>query len=268
MYSFSGATIDNLEEWKKETRISFKERNWISLPIAQLDDDVQDRIYVDSRSLIGVMNDMIEKIQRQGDQILTLNTRVADLTAAMVAQTKVIDNLTCALTSQESLPTDPIANVDNSGSNNSDLQGIMSWSEVTKVLMESPMTEFLFNWYDMQVDASYSELSTETKKKEKTIKSRYVSVKHFIMSASNASETTIENTIGSKPKQGGESMLQWKNDIKIFSDECFRKSLAILVDNQCIETANLDVDKISYTKFRRAIEQFKRKSRGTKRRAP
>ena len=130
------------------------------------------------------------------------------------------------------------------------------------------MTEFLFNWYDMQVDASYSALSSETKKKEKTNKSRYVSVKHFIMSASNASETTIENTIGSKPKQGGESMLQWKNEIKNLSDACFQKSLAILVDNQCIETANLEVDKISYTKFRRAIEKFNKRSRGTKRRAP
>ena len=80
---------------------------------------MQDVMGFNLRSLIGVMNNMIEKIQRQGDQILTSNTRGADLTAAMVAQTKVIDNLTCALTSQESLPTDPIANVDNSGSNNS-----------------------------------------------------------------------------------------------------------------------------------------------------
>ena len=34
------------------------------------------------------------------------------------------------------------------------------------------------------------------------------------MSASNASETTIEDMIGSKTKQRGESMLQWKMKLK------------------------------------------------------
>ena len=61
----SGADQEDLAKWKKEIQVSFKERNWVSMPITESGDDLEKQIYIDSRTLIGVISDMERKVEAQ-----------------------------------------------------------------------------------------------------------------------------------------------------------------------------------------------------------
>ena len=74
------------------------------------------------------MQDLANKIVKQGEQIVHLNTRVTELTAALSANTKTLQLLTNAAATEQAT----VQTIGNDG--NSDDCPVIPWAEVCKVL--------------------------------------------------------------------------------------------------------------------------------------
>ena len=101
------------------------------------------------------MQDLANKIVKQGEQIVHLNTRVTELTAALSANTKTLQLLTNAGETEQAI----VQTIGNDG--NSDDGPVIPWVEVCKVLRGSKMRFFLYNWYDLRFEKIYAALKSQ-----------------------------------------------------------------------------------------------------------
>ena len=140
---YSGGTLEDLNQWKKESQISFKERNWVSIPITALAGDIQERIFIDSRTMVGVMRDLEQKLEKQVQETITLKEIVRDqeiqirkMEAMMTTQTTMLQQIMSAVIPEQV----PIQ--DDTTSKQTEHRHIMMWKEVANVLKFVSMEMF------------------------------------------------------------------------------------------------------------------------------
>ena len=255
----SGADQEDLAKWKKEIQVSFKERNWVSMPITELGDDLEKQIYIDSRTLIGAISDMERKVEAQVQEIIDLkviireqNKTIQNLQADMDRQTTLLEKLVQAVipdaVSERQENVEPICD-----------HHVMSWDEVANTLKEASMDRLIFLWHNLQGETSFRRLDKSAQAKHKTKKNRYAAVTRFMCEVAGVE-------IASKP-HGTVQLLEWKKFLSECSSRAFNNVFRILSDASCFKGKGTEEKrKMSFSKLRDAIVLYNKQSKNKRKR--
>ena len=204
------------------------------------------------------MQDLANKIVNQGEQIANLNSRVAELSAALSANTETLQNLTTnAGTTVQT--TVHIAN-----DSNLDVGPVIPWAQVCKVLRESKMQFFLYHWYDLSFEKSYAALESQDKYRQRASKSRFVSVANFLTGLST-------EDVEARPTEQEGDVLEWKK-MEAHSESTFCKALEFLTEKGYSQYGVAEIQEVKFNPFFKVLSRYlkntkKTTSRGQKRKS-